>query len=128
MDRILVQNISNLMASEVRAKIYIFLRKFEKSTVEEIANGTGIYPSTVRESILEMYNLGYVNREKMKKEGLGKKPYIYSAVEPSAIIQKISEKVQERLNDLIDIDERIEGKPATINGPINIEINIASDK
>jgi len=109
-DRKLIENLANLMSSEVRAKIYIYLRKYDRSTVDDIADGTGIYPSTVRESILEMYNTGYVSREKMDKEGLGKKPYLYSAAAPSEIVKKISKSIQEKLNDLIMVDKKLESK------------------
>jgi len=82
-DKSLIDSLANLMSSEVKAKIYIYLRKYENSTVEEIAHGTGIYPSTVREAILEMYRDGIVVRNKLDKEGLGKKPYVCSAIPPS---------------------------------------------
>ncbi|GAA0128202.1 winged helix-turn-helix domain-containing protein [Methanococcus maripaludis] len=113
-DQKLIENLANLMSSEVRAKIYIYLRKYNKSTVDEIAGGTGIYPSTVRESILDMYNTGYVSREKMDKEGLGKKPYLYTAAAPSYIVKKISKNIQEKLNDLIMVDKRLESKELKI--------------
>jgi predicted DNA-binding transcriptional regulator len=123
-DRKLIENLANLMSSEVRAKIYIYLRKYDKSTVDDIADGTGIYPSTVRESILEMYNTGYVSREKMDKEGLGKKPYLYTAAAPSEIVRKISKSIQEKLNDLIMVDRKLEsGKEGVSSNPVKIVVD-----
>lgn len=109
-DKSLIDSLANLLSSEVKAKIYIYLRKYENSTVEEIAHGTGIYPSTVREAILEMYREGIVTRGKLDKEGSGKKPYVYSAIPPSEIVKKISKSLQKKLNDLMMVDKKIKKK------------------
>jgi len=113
-DKSLIDNLSNLLASEVKAKIYIYLRKYEKGTVDEIAHGTGIYPSTAREAILEMYKNGIVIRKKSDKEGLGKKPYIYSAVSPSELVRKLSRNIQKRLNEVITMDVKLKKKELKI--------------
>ncbi len=109
-DKSLIDSLANLLSSEVKAKIYIYLRKYENSTVEEIAHGTGIYPSTIREAILEMYREGIVTRGKLDKEGSGKKPYVYSAIPPSEIVKKISKSLQKKLNDLMMVDKKIKKK------------------
>ncbi|WP_292460414.1 helix-turn-helix domain-containing protein [Methanothermococcus sp.] len=113
-DKSLISNLSNLLSSEVKAKIYIYLRKYGNSTVDEIAHGTGIYPSTIREAILEMYKSGIVVREKSNKEGLGKKPYIYSAVSPSELVKKLSKGLQNKLNEVIMLDKKIKKKEIKI--------------
>jgi len=121
-DKTLVGNLSSLLSSEVRAKIYIFLRKYPNSTVDEIADGTGIYPSTIRESIFEMYNENYVIRKKMDRDGLGKKPYLYSAIEPVEMVKMISEAIKLKLNDLVLVDEKISGKDTKNVSKVSIEI------
>jgi len=124
-EKTLIANVSSLLSSEVRAKIYIFLRMYPESTVEEIAKGTGIYPSTIRESIFEMYNIEYVIRKKMDRDGLGKKPYLYSAIAPVELVNLISESIKEKLNDLASLDEKVSGKPveSTLKVAIKIESN-----
>jgi len=98
---------------------------YPESTVEEIAKGTGIYPSTIRESIFEMYNIEYVIRKKMDRDGLGKKPYLYSAIAPVELVNLISESIKEKLNDLAALDEKVSGKPveSTVKVAIKIESN-----
>ena len=123
-DKSLIDNLANLLSSEVKAKIYIYLRKYGKSTVDEIAHGTGIYPSTIREVILEMYKSGIVVREKLDKEGLGKKPYIYSAVSPSELVKKLSKGLQNKLNEVIMLDKKIKKKEIKIPFlPVKIVVN-----
>jgi len=123
-DKSLIDNLANLLSSEVKAKIYIYLRKYGNSTVDEIAHGTGIYPSTVREAILEMYKNGLVIREKLDKEGSGKKPYIYAAVSPSELVKKLSKGLQNKLNEIIMLDKRIKKKEIKIPFlPVKIVIN-----
>ncbi|ABR55396.1 transcriptional regulator, TrmB [Methanococcus vannielii SB] len=121
-DKKLIGNISSLLSSEVRAKIYMFLRKYPNSTVDEIADGTGIYPSTIRESIFEMYNENYVLRKKMEREGLGKKPYLYSAIAPSEMVKIISDAILVKLNDLALLDEKINGEDVTEVSKVSIEL------
>lgn len=123
-DKSLIDNLASLLSSEVKAKIYIYLRKYGNSTVDEIAHGTGIYPSTIREAILEMYKSGIVVREKLDKEGLGKKPYIYSAVSPSELVKKLSKGLQNKLNEVIMLDKKIKKKEIKIPFlPVKIVVN-----
>ena len=92
--------------------------------MDEIAHGTGIYPSTIREVILEMYKSGIVVREKLDKEGLGKKPYIYSAVSPSELVKKLSKGLQNKLNEVIMLDKKIKKKEIKIPFlPVKIVVN-----
>ncbi|MBP2144033.1 putative transcriptional regulator [Methanococcus voltae] len=103
-DPSILKKISALFSSEVRAKIYIFLRMCPESTVEEIAEGTNIYSSTVRDYIVEMYRNDYVIRKKIKKSKFGKKPYVYCAIEPTMMARKVSQSFQEKINLLANID------------------------
>ena len=127
-DKALINSLASLLSSEVKAKIYIYLRKYGESTVNEIAQGTGIYPSTIREAILEMYEEGIVNRKKLEKEGLGKKPYIYSAIPPSDVVKKLSESLQKKLNDVFMLEKKIKKKEIKIPFlPVKIVINDNKD-
>ncbi|MBP2173158.1 putative transcriptional regulator [Methanococcus voltae] len=119
----LIANLSKLMGSEVKAKIYVYLRMYGESTVDDIAEGTGIYPSTVRESIFEMFNEDHVFRKKMDREGLGKKPYVYSSIDPVDLVKEISVEIEGKLNDLALIDKKISDKKVKAVKPI-VSINV----
>jgi len=97
---------ASLFGGTVKSRIYIYLLRFPGSTVDEIAAGTGIYPSTVREEIYEMYEKDHqVDRVKMDRDGLGKKPYLYTAIKPSVVLKPIKEKIVSALNLLMDYEE-----------------------
>jgi len=49
----IVDLLSWLLDTETRARIYVFLRDNPNSTSDEVADGTGLYPSTVREALAE---------------------------------------------------------------------------
>ncbi|MCS3901533.1 TrmB family transcriptional regulator [Methanococcus voltae] len=104
LDPNILKKISSLFSSEVRAKIYIFLRMYPESTVEEIAEGTNIYSSTVRDYIVEMYRNDYVIRKKIKKSKFGKKPYVYCAIEPTLMAKKVSKSLKDKITLLANID------------------------
>ncbi|MCS3922147.1 putative transcriptional regulator [Methanococcus voltae PS] len=119
-DPSILKKISALFSSEVRAKIYIFLRMCPESTVEEIAEGTNIYSSTVRDYIVEMYRNDYVIRKKIKKSKFGKKPYVYCAIEPTMMARKVSKSFQEKINLLANIDMFFNPKHETKTVFVNI--------
>ena len=61
-DEGVVDMLSWVLETETRARIYVFLRQHPDSTSEEIASGTGLYPSTVREALAELHEEGKVTR------------------------------------------------------------------
>ena len=60
----IVDLLSWVLDTETRARIYVYLRQHPHSTSEEIAEGTGLYPSTVRESLAELHDEETVERRK----------------------------------------------------------------
>ena len=50
-DEGIVDLLSWVLDTETRARIYVYLRQNPGSTSDEIAEGTGLYPSTVREAL-----------------------------------------------------------------------------
>ena len=50
----IVDLLSWILDTETRARIYVYLRQNPGSTSEEVAEGTGLYPSTVREALAEL--------------------------------------------------------------------------
>lgn len=98
--RSIIELLMDFQLTEVKAKIYIYLKKAGKATAEGIAKGAGIYISSVREAIAEMYHEGLVKREKMRKSGLGKPAYIYEAIHTQTLVGRLTKNVKEKLDKL----------------------------
>ncbi|MFP4055225.1 MAG: helix-turn-helix domain-containing protein, partial [Phycisphaerae bacterium] len=81
-DEGIVDLLSWILETDTRARIFIYLRTDPESTSEEIASGTGLYPSTVREALAELHEEGRVTRLKRQSEGAWNNPYEYSAIPP----------------------------------------------
>lgn len=107
-DKRLIDLLAWLLETETRARIYIYLRQYPGSTSEEIATGTGLYPSTVREAIVELFEDEVVSRRKRASEGAGNNPYEYEAIAPSDLVRMLSEQVQTELNAVLNLDEYLE--------------------
>jgi len=103
-DNNLIELLSSFLDTETRAKVYLYLRKRGEATSDEIAEDTGLYPSTVRECLSDLYQEGVVERRKKQTQGAGNNPYVYQAVQPSELARRFSERVEERLNQLFNLD------------------------
>jgi len=122
-DETLVDLLSWLLDTETRARIYVHLREHPHSTSEEIADGTGLYPSTVREALAELHDEETLTRRKRESDGAGNNPYEYSAIAPSELVSEAVGDVQEQLNTVFNLDsylsddEQDEGatEPVTIS-------------
>lgn len=121
-DERLVDLLSWVLDTETRARIYVFLRQHEASTSEEIASGTGLYPSTVREALAELHEETKVSRQKRESEGAGNNPYEYTAIAPSELVGGVIGQIQDELNTVINLDRHLgkdagdaESEPVTIN-------------
>jgi len=109
-DKNLIELLSGFLDTETRAKVYLCLRKRGEATSEEIAEDTGLYPSTVRECLSDLYQEGVVERRKKQTQGAGNNPYVYTAVPPSELAKRFSERVEERLNRLFNLDSYLLGE------------------
>lgn len=105
-DRI-VDLMSWVLDTETRARIYVYLRQNAGSTSEEIAEGTGLYPSTVREALAALHEEGTVERGKRESKGAGNNPYEYTAIAPSDLVANVVEEVQAELNAVFNLDRHI---------------------
>ncbi|MFB6189233.1 MAG: helix-turn-helix domain-containing protein [Halapricum sp.] len=103
-DERLVDLLAWLLDTETRARIYVNLRQHPHSTSEEIADGTGLYPSTVREALAELHDEGTLTRRKRESDGAGNNPYEYSAIAPSELVSDAVGDVQSQLNTLFNLD------------------------
>jgi predicted transcriptional regulator len=99
-----------LLDTETRARIYVYLRANPHSTSDEVADGTGLYPSTVREALAELHDEETVNRDKREASGAGNNPYEYEAIAPSELVQGVVGDVQRELNAVFNLDRRLGGE------------------
>jgi predicted transcriptional regulator len=106
-DEGLVDVLSWVLETETRARIYVSLRQNPHSTSDEIAEGTGLYPSTVREALAELHDEGRVTRTKRESDGAGNNPYEYAAMPPSDLVGSIVEDVQDELNRVFNLDRML---------------------
>jgi predicted transcriptional regulator len=123
-DQGVVDLLAWLLDTDTRARIYVYLRQSPGSTSEEIADGTGLYPSTVRESLAELNDEGILEREKRENEGAGNNPYEYTAIPPSDLVGDLVGQIQDELNAIINLDEFLdgEGESGEAEEPVRIEV------
>jgi predicted transcriptional regulator len=129
----IVDLLSWLLDTETRAKIYIYLQANPASTSEEIAQGTGLYPSTVREALAELHDEETVQREKRSASGAGNNPFEYTAIPPSELVSGVVGQVQDELNTVFNLDEFLDGETVdaieTSDEPVTITVqNTAGDE
>ncbi|AGN01980.1 TrmB family transcription regulator [Salinarchaeum sp. Harcht-Bsk1] len=128
-DQRLVDLLSWMLDTETRARIYVHLRQSPHSTSDEIAEGTGLYPSTVREALAELHDEGIVERRKRQSEGAGNNPYEYAAIAPSELVGTVAERVQTELNTVFNLDRHISAgstEPDLDEEPVTITVEDGS--
>ncbi len=111
-DQRIVDLLSWILDTETRAKIYVHLLANRGSTSEEVAQGTGLYPSTVREALAELHDEDRVTREKRASEGAGNNPYEYTAIQPSELVGGVVDQVQQELNTIFTLDRVLDRREA----------------
>ncbi len=117
-----------LLDTETRARIYVFLREHPDSTSDEVADGTGLYPSTVREALAELHDEEKVNRRKRESSGAGNNPYEYEAIAPSDLVQGVVGDVQRELNAVFNLDRRLGGESRDGDAePVRISVEGAEE-
>ncbi|WP_435364012.1 helix-turn-helix domain-containing protein [Haloarchaeobius sp. DYHT-AS-18] len=129
-DQGLVDLLSWVLDTETRAKIYVFLQKRPGSTSEEIAQGTGLYPSTVREALAALHEEEVVHREKRESKGAGNNPYEYTAIPPSELVSGIVGQVQNELNTVFNLDKMLDreaGDDGETSEPVTITVEEVDD-
>jgi len=130
-DEGIVDLLSWVLETETRARIYVYLREHPESTSDEIADGTGLYPSTVREALAELHGEEKVTRHKRESDGAGNNPYEYAAMAPSELVGNIVDDVQNQLNTVFNLDDALDvdapPTPGTSEDPVTITVEDASD-
>jgi predicted transcriptional regulator len=129
-DEGIVDLLAWVLDTETRARIYVYLRKHPSATSDEVADGTGLYPSTVREALAELHEEGKVTRRKRENAGAGNNPYEYEAIAPSELVQGVVDQVQQQLNTVFNLDARLGGETDEDDdtGPVTITVEEKRDK
>lgn len=121
-DQRAVDLLSWLLDTETRARIYVFLRQNPGSTSQEVADGTGLYPSTVREALAELHGDETVTRRKREAAGAGNNPYEYEAIAPSTLVEGVVEEVQSELNTVFNLDRHLGKDESDETEPVTISV------
>ncbi|MFC6785888.1 helix-turn-helix domain-containing protein [Halobaculum halobium] len=128
-DERIVDLLAWLLDTETRARIYVYLREHPGSTSEEVADGTGLYPSTVREALAELHDEETVTRTKRESSGAGNNPYEYEAIEPAALVEGAVGQVQDQLNAVFTLDSRLTGDGASATETAEpVSISVETDR
>lgn len=104
LDESLIELLTFMLDTDTRARIYLYLRQQPGATSDEIATGTGLYPSTVRESLAVLHEEGVVRRHERELSGTDG-PYVYESIPPKELVLDILEPIQEKLNRAFMLDE-----------------------
>ncbi|WP_330632180.1 helix-turn-helix domain-containing protein [Halocatena halophila] len=104
-DESLVEILAWILETDTRARIYLYLRQQPGVTSEAIATGTGLYPSTVRETLAVLVDEGTVMRNEEPLNGVEGSTYIYEAISPEQVVLDAADTIQERLNTVFRLDE-----------------------
>lgn len=124
-----VDVLSWLLETETKARLYIYLQAEPASTSDEIAKGTGLYPSTVREAIADLYREDVVSREKRETGETGNDPYEYRSIPPSELIQRMVGDVQDQLQEVLKLDRSVDAEEdGTDVDPITITVDPDGDE
>lgn len=123
LDQRLVDLLTWVLDTETRARIYVYLRVHPASTSREVAEGTGLYPSTVREALAELNADGAVSRRKREAGGAGNNPYEYEAVAPSDLVVDVVDSVEADLNTVYNLDDRLAGRRGGAD-PVTITVDV----
>jgi len=128
-DEGIVDLLSWILDTETRARIYVHLRQHPDSTSEEISEGTGLYPSTVREALAELHDEGKVVRQKRESSGAGNNPYEYAAIAPSELVSGVVDEVQSELNTVFNLDDHLRERDRedTETEPVTISVEDETD-
>jgi len=92
-----------ILDSRARSRIYLYLLRKNGAKSEQIIRGTRLHPSTVRETLSEMYAQGLIYRKKIKNGSIGKNPYMYYPISPVKLLKKYASEIEYRLNKLASL-------------------------
>jgi len=88
----------DILQSRSRSRIYLYLLRRNGAKTEQIIKGTKLHPSTVRETLSDMFNDKQIIRKKIKNDCIGKNPYMYYAMPPIKLLKRHTDEIEDRLN------------------------------
>lgn len=93
-----------LFMSEAKARIYLYLTFHGESFAADIARGTNLHPSTIREALSEMTGDGQLFKEAVDKDGkAGRTPSKYSPAPMREILHKYMGRLENGLKELAKV-------------------------
>jgi DNA-binding transcriptional ArsR family regulator len=93
MDAGLIDLLSRALDTDTRTRVYVFLRRRPHSTVEEVAEGTGLYPGAVSRVLSEFHDERVVERRG------GEEP-TYTAARPDELLDIATGRFRDELEDM----------------------------
>ena len=117
-DKSIEKAVRDILKSKAKSSIYIYLLRNIGARTEEIIKGTGLHPSTVRETLSKMFDQDLIFRRKIKNDSIGKNPYLYYAIPPIELLKRYASEIEDRLNKLVRItskDKIRNYRPVSIN-------------
>jgi len=131
-DEGIVDLLAWVLDTETRARIYVHLRQRPHSTSEEIAEGTGLYPSTVREALAELHEEGTVLRQKRQNDGAGNNPTSTPQSRRAKLVGDVVDDVQQELNTVFNLDRYLDadvdhGDDGSGSDPVTINVEDGTD-
>lgn len=97
------KTVNEILKSRARSRIYIYLLKKNGAKTNQIIKGTKLHPSTVRETLSQMYNQKLIFRKKIKNDSIGKNPYMYYPISPIELLKRYTNEIEDRLNQLANL-------------------------
>jgi predicted DNA-binding transcriptional regulator len=102
-DKNIEKAVRDILKSRARSRIYIYLLRKNGAMSEQIIKGTKLHPSTVRETLSQMYDQKLIYRKKIKNDSIGKNPYIYYSIPPVQFLKKYASEIEDRLNKIANL-------------------------
>ena len=112
--------VQDILKSRAQSRIYLFLLRKNGAKTEDIINGTNLHPSTVRETLVKMFDKKLIFRKKQKNDNIGKNPYTYFPLPPVELLKRYARDLEKKLNNLASLSTKNDPeKPRNI-----VKINI----
>jgi len=112
--------IQDILKSRAQSRIYLFLLRKNGAKAQDIIKGTHLHPSTVRETLVKMYDKKLIFRKKQKNDNIGKNPYTYFPLPPVKLLKRYTAELELRLNYLATLSMTKNEKESTSVVQINI--------
>lgn len=114
----IVDLLSCVLDTDTRTRIYVHLRKQPSSTIEEIAEGTGLYPNAINRVLSDLHDEGVVERTSEESDDPA-----YTAIPPNELIEVLFGQVRDGL-----FGRRSERRRGRETEPVTIPVEKEDDE